>query len=98
MGSVGSHFHSPKQAKVPTHMRGRLTAGAINMDKEYPQWTCWECGSKHGKRSPRIATWNYGKCDVCEENKNVTQPRDFGHFPNWFSQKINKKTAHHGRK
>lgn len=57
--------------------------------KDYPSWTCWECGSKHGKRSPRIATWHYGKCDVCGENNNVTEPRDFGGFANWF--KKNKK-------
>ena len=78
-------------------MTGHSTAGAINMDKDYPNWTCWECGAKHGKRSPRIATWHYGKCDVCEKNNNVTEPRDFGHLQNWFSRKINKKTAHHGR-
>jgi hypothetical protein len=82
-------------------MRGLSIAGAINMKtKDYPSWTCWECGSKHGTKSPHISTWHYGKCDVCNENNNVTEPRDFGHFPNWFlpKPKINKKTAHHGRK
>jgi hypothetical protein len=97
MDSVGSHSPSAKQVNHHTPTMVHSIAGAINMDKDYPSWTCWECGSKHGKRSPRIATWHYGKCDVCETNNNVTEPRDFGHFPNWFSRKINKKTAHHGR-
>jgi len=42
---------------------------------------------KHGKAINKISTWHYGKCDVCGENNNVTQPRDFGHFPNWFERK-----------
>jgi hypothetical protein len=97
MDSVGNPSHSARQANHHTLMTGHSIAGAINMEKDYPDWTCLECGSKHGKRSPRIATWHYGKCDVCGENNNVTEPRDFGNFPNWFSRKINKKTAHHGR-
>jgi hypothetical protein len=55
--------------------------------KNYPQWSCWECGTKHGTKKERIATWHFGKCDVCNQNKNVTQPRDFGHFQNWFNKK-----------
>jgi hypothetical protein len=53
-------------------------------EKEYPRWSCSQCGIKHGSVVKRIATWHYGKCDVCEKNNNVTQPRDFGHFANWF--------------
>jgi len=97
MGSADNHSHLAKQANHHTLTMVHLIAGAINMEKDYPDWTCWECGSKHGKRSPRIATWHYGKCDVCGENNNVTEPRDFGGFANWFSRNINKKTAHHGR-
>lgn len=89
MDSVGSPLPFPKQIIRHTLTVGHLIAGATNMDKDYPQWTCWECGSKHGKRSPRIATWHYGKCDVCENNNNVTEPRDFGGFANWFLK--NKK-------
>jgi len=51
----------------------------------YPNWTCSECGIKHGQLINKISTWHYGKCDVCGKNNNVTQPRDFGHFANWFT-------------
>jgi len=52
--------------------------------KEYPSWACEECGKKHGGGRKSISTWHYGKCDVCGKNKNVTEPRDFGHFKKWF--------------
>jgi hypothetical protein len=54
--------------------------------QDYPAWTCWQCGALHGRKAPRISTWHYGKCDVCGKNNNVTEPRDFGHFPNWFTK------------
>lgn len=53
------------------------------MKPEYPTWVCLECGKKHGRRIPEIATWHIGKCDVCDQEKEVTAPRDFGHFPRW---------------
>ena len=59
--------------------------------KNYPSWSCWECGKKHGQVADRISTWHYGRCDVCGENNNVTEPRDFGHFPNWFKTKKGNK-------
>jgi hypothetical protein len=52
--------------------------------KEYPNWACQECGKKHGGKQKEVSCWHYGKCGVCEKNKNVTEPRDFGHFKNWF--------------
>lgn len=47
-------------------------------------WVCDECG-KHaltlpenkGKHQYSISTWYKKKCDVCLQEKNVTQPRDF---------------------
>jgi predicted ATP-dependent serine protease len=63
------------------------------MNKDYPKWACAECGAKHGKITGKIATWHYGKCDVCGKNNNVTEPRDFGHFPNWFKPKQKKVWA-----
>jgi hypothetical protein len=57
------------------------------MKKEYPNWACWDCGTKHGTRANFVASWHDGKCDVCKENKAVTEPRDFGHFPRWFKEK-----------
>jgi len=42
MDSEGSHVHfpkqAPKQAKIPTHTRGLLIAGATNMDKDYDRY------------------------------------------------------------
>jgi hypothetical protein len=55
--------------------------------KAYPDWCCSECGIKHGVRINKVSTWHYGKCDCCGKNNNVTEPRDFGHFPNWFKVK-----------
>lgn len=53
--------------------------------KLYPEWTCEPCGIKHGRGMPEnhLATWHTGKCDVCGKETDVTEPRDFGHFPNW---------------
>ena len=60
------------------------------MKKDYPKWACADCGKEHGERFPRISKWHYGKCDVCDENKSVTEPRDYGHFPHWFKEKGKK--------
>jgi hypothetical protein len=54
--------------------------------KDYPSWCCRECGLKHGSTQRQLSTWHYGKCDVCEKDKEVTEVRDFGHFKNWFKQ------------
>lgn len=62
-------------------------AGAVpGRIKPYPVWTCRECGEKHGRGMPKdhVFTVHYGKCDVCNKNNFVTEPRDFGHFPEWF--------------
>lgn len=58
---------------------------------DYPKWACVECGKKHGTKMREVSCWHYGKCDVCHTNKNVTEVRDYGHFPNWFQQKKGKK-------
>ena len=53
--------------------------------KPYPKWTCEECGKKHGSgKMKEVSCWHYGKCDVCGEEKEVTEPRDFFHFIKWF--------------
>lgn len=52
----------------------------------YPSWSCKECGIKHGSgKMKEISTWHFGKCDVCKTNHPVTEPRDFFHFLNWFT-------------
>ncbi len=57
---------------------------------DYPKWACVECGKKHGVKMREVSTWHYGKCDVCQSNTQVTEPRDYGHFPNWFQQEKQK--------
>jgi predicted ATP-dependent serine protease len=48
------------------------------MDDRFIAWVCMECGTKYGRAKPWIATWHYGKCDVCGVYDGVTEPRDFG--------------------
>ena len=55
-------------------------------DREYPDWICYDCGSKHGRTSEgHLATWHIGDCGWCGANKAVTQPRDYG-YPEWKEQ------------
>lgn len=46
----------------------------------YPEWICADCGEKNGRKECNIATWHEGKCDLCGEDKPVTEPRDFGYL------------------
>ena len=51
--------------------------------KDYPDWICNDCGRTYGKRpegNPYGATYHVGTCDICGEEKEVTEPRDFGHM------------------
>lgn len=45
----------------------------------YPTWTCHECAVDNGGAMVKshLATWHSGVCDVCRENKPVTEPRDY---------------------
>lgn len=49
---------------------------------DYPNWICRSCGVKHGKRKTTgiIATWHIGTCDICNAEREVTEPRDFWHL------------------
>lgn len=50
----------------------------------YPDWICFPCGEKYGRKQVGIATWHVGTCDVCGQTDAVTEPRDFGHLKkNW---------------
>jgi hypothetical protein len=50
----------------------------------YPRWICLDCGNKYGRRAGGVCTMHVGKCDVCGEEKSVTEPRDFGYlFDGW---------------
>ena len=47
--------------------------------KVYPDWVCMDCGNAAGRGMPpgHIATFHNNVCGVCEQEKSVTQPRDF---------------------
>ena len=47
-----------------------------------PDWVCVDCGHKYGQRiTPgRLSTMHMDECDVCGQEKPVTQPRDFGYL------------------
>lgn len=64
------------------------------MRENYPCWICNKCGQSYGKRpngNPYGATWHLGKCDVCENEDYVTEPRDFGHLVDkWKKHKKSK--------
>lgn len=51
----------------------------------YPDWICLTCGCEHGHGMPKghIATWHKGKCDICNLEVEVTEPRDFRHLKKW---------------
>lgn len=40
-------------------------------------WICLLCGKKYGTIVPRMATWHLDRCDVCGNERAVTEPRDF---------------------
>ena len=49
------------------------------MDR-YPGWVCYDCGIKASNGFQiSLSTWHENTCDICNEVKAVTQPRDFGH-------------------
>ncbi len=41
---------------------------------------CCECGGKYGKYSVGCSSTSMGICDVCEQNKPVTEVRDYGYL------------------
>jgi hypothetical protein len=56
-----------------------------NQDIEF---ICRECGHKFGRPervgAGHLATFHLGHCDICGENKPVSEPRDFGYLKtNW---------------
>ena len=53
------------------------------MMKQYPTWVCQYCGYKASKGEQRtLSTWHINTCNVCNEQKEVTEPRDFN-YPNF---------------
>jgi hypothetical protein len=55
--------------------------------------TCFDCGHKNGVYSVGCSSVWEGECDVCGENKPVTESRDFAYFVTGIrqlNQKLNK--------
>lgn len=57
--------------------------------KTQPDWVCDECGQKWGRwwdgpiytgPSTHYATYHSGLCGVCNEEKTVTEARDYGYL------------------
>jgi hypothetical protein len=56
------------------------------MKPDYPNWVCLDCGTRYGngRGLNHIMTMHIGACDICGEERAVTEPRDFGHLkPDW---------------
>ena len=49
-------------------------------ETEEPSWVCLDCANKRGARIPQghCFTSHIGICGICQEEKEVTEPRDFG--------------------
>jgi hypothetical protein len=55
------------------------THGTIVSD-DYPAWICADCGSRLGRLpADHISTWHRGTCGWCGEDRDVTEPRDYGY-------------------
>ena len=59
----------------------------IHVDPDQPAWVCYECGVKNGFWKPGIATWHTDTCGVCNHQKSVTEPRDFGYLAKGWKEK-----------
>lgn len=51
-----------------------------NIAVDQPEWVCMQCGSKYGRRLPKLATWHTDICPICKRRTAVTEPRDFGYL------------------
>lgn len=61
---------------------------------QYIQWVCMDCGKEHGRSRPsECCTWHVGKCDICGQTKEVTEPRDFGHLRTTDANSLNALDA-----
>ena len=46
---------------------------------DMPAWICSDCAAKVTSRKPCCACYHMDICEVCNEWKEVTQPRDYGY-------------------
>lgn len=62
-----------------------------DMSKSQPNtwinWICQSCGEKYCN-GPQysVSTWHMDTCDICGEETECTEPRDFGYLRNEFMQ------------
>jgi len=52
----------------------------LKLKLEKASWTCADCGEKYGEARGYCATFHTGRCDVCGEEKSVTETRDYNYF------------------
>jgi len=46
-----------------------------------PSTVCFECGTLYAcEKREGASSYHQGRCDVCHEVKQVTDPRDFGYL------------------
>lgn len=43
-------------------------------------WVCIKCGLKYGRRRTLVSTFHLGKCDICGEEKSITEIRDYNYL------------------
>ena len=53
----------------------------VKIKDDYPVWVCDDCAKSAGGKWPRghLGTFHLGRCGVCGEMKDVTEPRDWGY-------------------
>lgn len=78
---------------VPTYFRVSLyivERHQMTKLKPYPNWICFECGNKYGRRECGVATWHPSVCGICGKEDIVTEPRDFGHLKDGWEKAVKK--------
>lgn len=74
----------PEGTTFPSPLPADMATGTEPGGRPYPGEVCMECGTRHGRHPPEMATWSLGVCGVCGRAEPTTQPRDFGHLrPSW---------------
>lgn len=60
--------------------RGRLKSLNLVNKLLNANLVCNECGTRYGKYSVGCSSVHMGTCDVCGEERSVTEPRDYGYL------------------
>jgi hypothetical protein len=49
-------------------------------EENYPAWICNDCAKEmNAKKAIRLSTYHTGICGFCDQEKGVTEPRDWGY-------------------